>query len=462
MAWYDTDPQQAQQVLAQLEQAAGRPLTPQEIEQAKAALPGDKLDPNALAGVQQYITQNIAGQAGQASQPAPTSGGSLGPQAGGGGIGGFYRPPAGEENVPVTGGQVWRPPMEPEVSSIGGGQGAQLAPTTPAPSPTPQASGPAPEPFNYQPMAPFQGPAPIERFSYDAYTKQFTPPTGLTEENDPGYQARLKLQTDALQRSAAARGTLLTGGTLRSLADLGQTFASNEYGNVYNRARDQYDTETANYDRNRQGAFQQWAANAGLSQAEKDQAWAEYQNQQQVPFNQQIQAGQLGLGYQQLNEQGRQADNSLGFNYANLGENSRQFGGNLGYNYWNAGNNQALSLAQLGQNNSQFNANLGYQYANLGENARQFNGSNALGYAGLNSNNNQFYSGLNANQGIDYARLMAGIYGSGAENFNNSIYGGASAQAGGQVASGTNWANLFTNAANNYASPYLARSLYGG
>jgi hypothetical protein len=75
------------------------------------------------------------------------------------------------------------------------------------------------------------------------YSK-FTAPTALTEQNDPGYQARLKRSTDAIERSAAARGGLLTGGTARGLDQFSQDYASNEYGNVYNRA---FNTNASNY-----------------------------------------------------------------------------------------------------------------------------------------------------------------------------------------------------------------------
>jgi hypothetical protein len=54
--------------------------------------------------------------------------------------------------------------------------------------------------------------------------------------NDPGFMERLKLGTDAIQNSAASKGTLLTGGTLKDLMQFGQDYASNEYGNVFNRA----------------------------------------------------------------------------------------------------------------------------------------------------------------------------------------------------------------------------------
>ena len=75
-------------------------------------------------------------------------------------------------------------------------------------------------------MAPFQA--------------QFQAPTNVTEQNDPGYQFRLEQGLKALQNSAAARGGLLSGGTAKALNDYAQNSASNEYGNVYNRALQQY------------------------------------------------------------------------------------------------------------------------------------------------------------------------------------------------------------------------------
>jgi len=71
---------------------------------------------------------------------------------------------------------------------------------------------------------------------------QFVAPDALTEQNDPGYQARLKLGTDAIERSAAARGGVLTGGTGKALDQFAQDYGSNEYQNVYNRALQGYGT----------------------------------------------------------------------------------------------------------------------------------------------------------------------------------------------------------------------------
>jgi len=57
---------------------------------------------------------------------------------------------------------------------------------------------------------------------------------------DPGYGFRLQEGLKALERSAAARGGLLGGGTGRALTRYGQEMASQEFGNAYNRALTEY------------------------------------------------------------------------------------------------------------------------------------------------------------------------------------------------------------------------------
>ena len=52
---------------------------------------------------------------------------------------------------------------------------------------------------------------------------------------DPGYQFRLDEGMKALERSAAARGGLLSGGFLRGATRYGQGMASQEYQNAFNR-----------------------------------------------------------------------------------------------------------------------------------------------------------------------------------------------------------------------------------
>jgi len=61
-------------------------------------------------------------------------------------------------------------------------------------------------------------------------------------EMDPGYQFRLGEGMKALERSAAARGGLLSGSALRGTQRFGQELASQEYMNAFNRAQAQLGT----------------------------------------------------------------------------------------------------------------------------------------------------------------------------------------------------------------------------
>jgi len=98
------------------------------------------------------------------------------------------------------------------------------------------------------------------------YGQQFQAPTGLTMQNDPGFQARLQLGTDTLQKSAAARGSVLTGATGKALDTYAQDYASNEYGNVYNRALQSYDTNFNAYNTGQTNQFNRLAALSGEGQ----------------------------------------------------------------------------------------------------------------------------------------------------------------------------------------------------
>jgi hypothetical protein len=85
--------------------------------------------------------------------------------------------------------------------------------------------------------------------------QDFNAPTGVNEQNDPGYQFRLQQGQQALQNSAAARGGLLTGGTAKALNDYAQNSASQEYGNVYNRALQGYQTNANNFYTNQANTY---------------------------------------------------------------------------------------------------------------------------------------------------------------------------------------------------------------
>lgn len=72
-------------------------------------------------------------------------------------------------------------------------------------------------------------------------TGQFTPPDPSQMMNDPAFQARVSLSNRGAQRSAAAHGTLLSGGFQEELARLNQTLASEETDKIYGRALSTYD-----------------------------------------------------------------------------------------------------------------------------------------------------------------------------------------------------------------------------
>ena len=67
---------------------------------------------------------------------------------------------------------------------------------------------------------------------YGTLSKQFT---GQDMYKDPGYAFRLNEGIKALDRSAAARGGLLSGNQLRGVTQFGQDYSSQEYQNAFNR-----------------------------------------------------------------------------------------------------------------------------------------------------------------------------------------------------------------------------------
>lgn len=119
----------------------------------------------------------------------------------------------------------------------------------------------------YQDMRPglpdlsqFKTPNPLQ-----PWTGSFTAPTYDEALNTPGFQFRLGEGMKALQRSAAAKGTLLTGGTLKGMNDYAQSSASQEYGNTYNRAYNEYDTRRTDFLTNEANRYRSEAQNLGMN-----------------------------------------------------------------------------------------------------------------------------------------------------------------------------------------------------
>jgi len=70
---------------------------------------------------------------------------------------------------------------------------------------------------------------------------KYTPFSMQQFQQDPGYGFRLKEGQKALERNAAARGGLISGGALKAAQRYGQEMGSQEYMNAFNR----YQTERA-------------------------------------------------------------------------------------------------------------------------------------------------------------------------------------------------------------------------
>lgn len=64
------------------------------------------------------------------------------------------------------------------------------------------------------------------------YNKSFN---GDSFKQEAGYQERLDAGLDSINKSMAARGGVLSGAAQKAALEYGQTFASNEYQNAYNR-----------------------------------------------------------------------------------------------------------------------------------------------------------------------------------------------------------------------------------
>lgn len=134
-------------------------------------------------------------------------------------------------------------------------------------------------------------------------------------EADPGYQFRLAEGQKAMDRSAASRGSLLSGGQAKALTQYNQGMASQEYGNAFGRSMQTHSVEAA-----RKGDdFNRLATMAGVGQT----------------ANQQMQAASSAYG------------NNVGNANLNMGNAVAQNAlnqGNIKSNLWGAYNNAGQNL----------------------------------------------------------------------------------------------------------------------
>ncbi len=68
----------------------------------------------------------------------------------------------------------------------------------------------------------------------------FQSPSMEQFQQEPGLQALMAMGQQALERGAAAKGSILSGGFQKALQRYSQDYASNEYGNAYGRALGNY------------------------------------------------------------------------------------------------------------------------------------------------------------------------------------------------------------------------------
>ena len=145
-------------------------------------------------------------------------------------------------------------------------------------------------------FGPLQGPRALNAQNY-----RFRPPTAADMARDPGYQFRLAQGQQALERSAAARGGLLSGGLARNLADYSQGLASQEYGQVYNRALGQnqlrYGRDLAQNQSAYERALQGYTTNYNVGMQQWQNRLAPWQTLAGGGQTAGAQLGQLGSNY---------------------------------------------------------------------------------------------------------------------------------------------------------------------
>lgn len=163
------------------------------------------------------------------------------------------------------------------------------------------------------------------------FTQQFQAPTGT---DDPGFQFAMEQGQQGLERSAAARGTLLTGGTLKDLANYTTGAALQGYGDAWNRAKNVYDTNRGTFWGNQTNAFNKLS---GLAGAGADAA-SSY-------------AANTGNLYQQQGANNAQQTATQNQNWQNTFGNLADLGSGLTQDYLNRRKAKPITTTGLGAEN---------------------------------------------------------------------------------------------------------------
>jgi hypothetical protein len=158
---------------------------------------------------------------------------------------------------------------------------------------------------------------------------------------DPGYAFRLSEGQKALDRSASARGGLISGGALKAAQRFGQDMASQEYSNAYNRFRD-----TQGLRRNALAGVVGFAPTAAGSMSAAGQSYS------------------TGVG-PQMYQQGVNTGNALISNQRTNQSTYGDIGSTLG-KYLNTSGGQA-AFSQTGLGGSGFGSGMAYGNQDLGQ-----------------------------------------------------------------------------------------------
>jgi len=203
--------------------------------------------------------------------------------------------PSGITPISKTAPQPVAPKTSSPVASPTHTAPAQPAPTPTVPPPQPVGAGSASLPTNmgYITQAP-AGPNSGVPFSplnttgdlYASTLNQqwatpFTPPTAADVAATPGYQFMLDQGKQAIERSAAAQGNLLTGGVMKDLNNYAQNFADQYYQQAYNNLLNQYQMNYDIFNQNQNNLFNRLSAISGTGQTSTSQlanAGANYAN----------------------------------------------------------------------------------------------------------------------------------------------------------------------------------------
>jgi len=126
-----------------------------------------------------------------------------------------------------------------------GGGGGGSTTTQPIGVPT-SGFGSAPAPYASNANAPTY--TPLATYVPPTWTGgDFVNPTEADLHAMPGYQSQLDAGLQARQRSAAAQGTVLNGGTLKALDRYGQDYANTSYQTLRNNSLDAYKQKYAQF-----------------------------------------------------------------------------------------------------------------------------------------------------------------------------------------------------------------------